>query len=143
MATSAFSAHGTQFQVGDGTTPAEVFTTIAEVKDISGPPQTMDTEEVTNHDSAGWKEYIPTLLDAGDISFDVNYTADPSQTSLRTDMQNRTKRNFQIVMPNTPAETLAFSGYVTNYSYSFPVSGAATGSITIKVTGPVTSTTTP
>lgn len=140
MATSAISAHGTQLKVGDGADP-EVFTTIAEVKDISGPPQTMDTEEVTNHDSGGWKEYIPTLLDAGEVTFDVNYTGDTSQTSLRTDQQARTLRTWNIVIPFDTPETLEFSGYITNFSYNFPVAGVASGSLTIKVTGAITSTT--
>lgn len=135
----AVGSHGTLLKIGDGATPTEAFTTIGEVKDITGPPQTTDTEEVTNHDSQGWKEYIATLQDGGDITFDINYTGAVSQRSLRTDQANKTKRNFQIVLPLETPETLEFSAYVTSFSYNAPVSGALTASITLKVTGAVTS----
>lgn len=142
MATSASSSHGTQFQVGDGADP-EVFVTVAEVRDITGPGNTVDTEEVTNHDSGGWKEYIPMLSDGGEVSFDLNYFGDASQSALRTDQAAKTLRNYQVVIPFDTPETLAFAGYVTSFSYAFPVAGVAAASVTIKVTGAVTSDTTP
>ena len=135
----AVGSHGTLLKIGDGAGGGEAFTTIGEVKDISGPPQTTDTEEVTSHDSGGWKEYIPTLLDAGDVTFQVNYTGAASQKSLRTDQSNKTLRNFQIVLPTQTPETLSFSAYITSFSYGAPVSGALTADITLKVTGAVTS----
>ncbi len=140
MATSAKSSHGTLLQVGDGATPTEVFATIGEVKDISGPETTLNTEDATSHDSAGWEEFIPTLLASGDVTFDVNYYKATTQTSLRTAQTTRKKLNFKLVFPLTPSETLAFSGYVTNFTYSAPVTGILTASVTVKVTGAVTST---
>lgn len=143
MATSAVSSHGTLLKVGDGTPTTEVFATIGEVKDISGPSTTVNMEAVTSHDSNGWVEQIPTLKEAGEVSFDINYHGGTTQTSLRTDMENRTLRNFQMVLPTDPEETLAFSGYVTSWEYGAPVDGILTASLSIKLTGPVTSTTAP
>jgi hypothetical protein len=141
MATSARSSHGTQLKVGDGGTPTEVFATIGEVKDISGPSMTLNTETVTSHDSGGWMEIIPTLLEAGEMTFDVNYYKATTQTRLRTAQTARTRLNFQMVFPPTgsPTDTLAFSGYVTGFEYSAPVEGVLTASVTIKIDGPVTS----
>jgi predicted secreted protein len=139
MATSARSSHGTLLKVGDGGTPTEVFSTIGEVKDISGPSMTLNTEDVTSHDSGGWKEEIPTLLEAGEISFDVNYYKAATQVALRSAQMARTRLNFQMVVPLAPTETLSFSGFVTGFEYSAPVEGILTASITIKVSGPVTS----
>ena len=69
----AISAFGTLLKVGDGG-GTEVFTTIAEVKEISGPSISVDTVELTTHSSSGaWKEYLPTLIDAGEVTFDVNF----------------------------------------------------------------------
>lgn len=139
MATSAVSSHGTLLKVGDGATP-EVFTTIAEVKDISGPAMSLTMEDATSHDSGGWKEEIATLLEAGDISFDVNYSAHTTQELLETAQYNRERLNFQMVLPLAVPVTKAFSGYVTGFERSAPVSGILTASVTIRVSGAVTTT---
>lgn len=138
MATSAKSSHGTLFKVGDGG-GTEAFTTVAEVLDISGPSTTLNTEDATNHDSGGWREPIPTILEGGEVTFELNYYKSASQTSMRTDQTNRTKRNFQVVLPLTVPETLSFAGYVTGFEYSAPVEGILRASVTIMITGPIVS----
>jgi hypothetical protein len=139
MATQAVTSHGTFLKVGDGADP-EVFVTIAEVKDISGPGTRLNTEDATNHDSGGWREPVPTLLEGGEVTFDINYYTGATQTSMREDMEARTRRTYQMVLPTTPAETLEFNGYVTNFEYSAPVEGILSASCTIMVTGPIVST---
>ena len=96
MATAAKSSHATLLKIGDGG-GSEVFTTIAEVLDIDGPGLELATEEVTNHDSGGRREYIGTLLDSGEIEFELNYFSHSTHDSLRTDQTNKTVRNFQLV----------------------------------------------
>lgn len=139
MATQAVSSHGTFLKVGDGAEP-EVFTTIAEVKDISGPDMTLNMEDATSHDSGGWREEIPTLLEAGDISFDINYTGGATQSILETSQYARETLNFQLVVPLATPVTKAFRGTVTSFSYSAPVEGIFTASVTIRVSGAVTTT---
>lgn len=138
MASAAVAAIGTLFKIGDGGSP-ETFTTIAEVKDIDGPGRTADTIEVTSMDSTGgYKEYIPSLKDGGEVSFDMNFTTSAAQAALVTDFENRTKRNFKIVTTHATPKNISFSGYITDLSYSFEVAGVAMRSVTIKITGPVT-----
>lgn len=137
--TSGISAFGTLLKIGDGG-GTEVFTTIAEVKDISGPSLKLDTEEVTSHSSTGgWREYIATLLDAGEVTFDVNFiptNATHSQTSgLLKDLKNKTLRNFQLVFSNVGATTWAFSAFVTGFEPAEPVEGVLAASVTLKITG--------
>lgn len=139
MATSAVGSHGTLLKVGDGTTPTEAFTTIAEVKDIDGPAMTLNMEDATSHDSGGWREEIATLLEAGDVTFDINYIGAATQVLLETAQYSRERLNFQLVFPMTPAVTKAFSGYVTSFGFSAAVSGILTASVTIRVSGAVTS----
>lgn len=139
MATSAISSHGTLLKVGDGADP-EIFTTIAEVKDISGPAMTLNMEDATSHDSGGWREEIATLLEAGDISFDINYTSGATQSVLETAQYARERLNFEMVFPFTVPVTKAFSGYVTSFDYSAPVEGILTASVTIRVSGAITTT---
>ena len=138
MATSAVSSHGTFLKVGDGAGGGEAFTTIAEVLDITGPGTTLNTEDATSHDSAGWKEIIPTLKENGEVTFDINYYKHATQTSLRADLEARTKRNFQLVFPGSVAETASFSGYVTSFEYAAPVEGILRASATIAVSGGIT-----
>ena len=60
---------------------------------------TLNTETVTSHDSGGWVEIIPTLLEAGEMTFDVNYYKATTQTRLRTAQTDRTRLNFQDGVP--------------------------------------------
>lgn len=137
MATSAVSSHGTLLKIGDGG-GSEVFTTIAEVKDISGPALSWETEDVTNHDSSKWREHIVTIKEGGEVTFEINYYSATTQDSLRTDMLAGTKRNFQVVFPTSPAETHAFAAYITGIEYDAPVEGVLSQSITLTITGAVT-----
>jgi predicted secreted protein len=122
---------------GDGG-GSEVFTTIAEVKDITGPGVALGTEDVSSHDSGAWREYIPTLKEGGEVTFDINYFSHTTQDNMWTDFDNRTKRNFQLVLPTSPAETWSFSAYVTSFEPSAPVEGALTAALTLQITGAIT-----
>lgn len=139
MATGAFSGYQTLLKIGDGG-GTEAFTTIAEVTKIGGPKFKLDTKDVTSHSSTGaWREFIPTLLDAGEVSIDGNFiptNATQSQTSgLLKDMKNRTKRNFQIVLSDTGGTTWSFAAFVTGFEVSAPVDGELSFAATLKITG--------
>lgn len=140
MPTLAIAAFGTLLQLGNGATPTESFTTIAEVKDISGPALSSDTEDVTNHDSTdGWGEIIPTILRAGEVTFDVNFiptgTTQSYSAGLIKDLKDQTKRNFQIVFPDTTTTTWGFAAYVTGFEPSAPVAGGLSASVTLSISG--------
>jgi predicted secreted protein len=135
MASGAVLGYQTLLQRGDGGSP-EGFTTIAEVLDISGPSSSVDTIEVTNMDSPNnYKEYIAGLLDGGEVSFDCNFTNVASQTNIIADHQNRTLRNFKMVLPLAGNPAWTFAGYVTGFDNSQPVQDKITASFTIKITG--------
>lgn len=139
--TSAVIGKGTLLKAGDGGGP-EVFTTIAEVKSISGPQITRDTLDVTNMDSVGnFREFVSTLQDGGTVSFDVNYIGDnTSQNNMKTDQDNGTARNFQILMPNVGATLFAFTALVVGNDFNFEIDGIISLSISLKITGQVTIT---
>jgi predicted secreted protein len=138
--TDAISGYGTLFQVGDAATP-EVFTTIAEIKSISGPSLSLDTADATNMASTGgWREVIPTILNGGDITLEVNY--DPADATLGAgsgglidDMENKTLRNFKLVMSDSGTTTWTFAGYVTAFSPDFSFDDVVTASITVTISG--------
>ena len=135
----AISAFGTLLKIGDGGDP-ESFTTIAEVKDISGPSLSLATEEITNHSSpGGWREFIGTLLDAGEVTFDINFIPTHSthnaSTGLIADMVNKVKRNFQLVFPDAGNTTWNFTALITGFELSEPVEGTLSASVTLRITG--------
>jgi predicted secreted protein len=137
MATQAISAYGTLLKRGDGGSP-ETFTTVSEVRSISGPSMETDEAEVTTHSSAAsgaFREFILTLIDAGTIEFEINYVpTDPVHIGIRNDFLNRTKRNWQLVLPGN-AQTISFAGYVKSAPFEFPVDDAITQKLTIRLTG--------
>jgi len=144
MASGAVSAFGTFLRMGDGASP-ENFATIAEVKSISGPKMSMDTIDVTNHSSGiPWREYMAGLSDAGEITFDVNFiptsATHSASTGMLADMINRTRRNYQIIFPDTGHTAWQFLGFVTGFETGEEIDNVITSSVTIKVTGKPTFT---
>lgn len=134
------SAFGTLLKKGDGGSPTESFTTIAEVTNIGGPSLSLDAIEITSHSSTGgWREFIGGLLAGGEVSFEINYdpvgaTHDAS-TGLIYDMTNRTVGNFQLVFPDTGNTTWSFAALVTAFEPSEPVDDKLAASVTLKVSG--------
>lgn len=138
MPTSAVNSHGTLLKRGDGGSPTETFTTIAEVLDISGPALALGTEDATSHDSNFWREFVPTIKEGGQVTFDIQYYSHTTHDNLIADYNNRVRRNFQIVFPVGVGETWSFAAYVTGFEMSAPVEGKLTASVTLQITGAVT-----
>lgn len=140
MASVAVSSFGTLLKIGDGA-GSESFTTIGEVRDIDGPAFALGTEEVTAHDGSGSREFVATLKEVGEISFEINFNKAATQGftgGLYNDFVNKTKRNFQIVLPTTVAATGAFAAFVTAFKFKEPVEGVLRADVTLKVTGAAT-----
>ena len=118
--------------------------TIAEVRDISGPAQIAEKDEVTNQSSPNfYKEWIATLLDGGAVTFTCNYLpADATQgssTGLLSFLKARGLRSWTITPPSPEAaHVVSFTAYVTKWDLKLPVAKAATLDVELAVTGPVT-----
>lgn len=141
MASAAISAYGTLLQLGDGGSP-ENFTTIAEVRDITGPQLTRNSIDVTNHSSAnGFEEFVLGIKKSGQVSFEVNFVPTAATqngtTGLWAEYQNATKANYKMIFPSSYG-TLSFAAFCDGIEPHAPVNGALTAKITLKVTGPVT-----
>jgi len=137
---SRASGPGFLLQVGDGGGP-EVFTTVAEVKDIRGPEIKLDVIDVTNQSSAGgYEEVIPSIRRSGNVTFDCNFNpTDPTldqTTGLLKDLNDRTLRNFRLLLNDADDQMWAFSGYVVGFDQTAPVAGVLNAAVTIKVSGP-------
>ncbi len=138
--TNALGAYGTLIKIGDGGGGGEVFTTIAEVNSIKGPGQELETIDSTSHSSPGaFREYIAGLLDAGEISLELNYIPTSAThhwtTGVVADQINRTKRNFQLVWPDATNTTLTIACFVTKFDPEAEVDGKLGAKIDLKITG--------
>ena len=136
----AKSGFGTLLKMGDGADP-EVFTTIAEVKDIGGPSYETGTHDVTNQSSPGAvREFISGLIDAGEVTFDVNWmpgnATHDDATGLLAAQLDRELKSFRLVWPQfTPNEQCAFEALVTGFETNSPVDDPLSASVTLKVSG--------
>lgn len=139
MATNAISANGTLLQIGDGATPTEAFTTIAEVKTIGGPTLSARMQEVIHHSGGGWVDKLAILLDAGDVSFEINFIPTDATHSyaagLLKDFYNKTRRNFKLIFPDAGTTTWQFAAFVSEFESNAPSDNVLTASVTLTVTG--------
>lgn len=128
-----YSAFGTQLKRGE--------TAIAQIKSISGPGLSVDTEDVTSHDSTGgWEEVVTTILRSGEVSLEIEY--DPNAAThkyaaggLLHDLAARVAQTYSLIFPSSPAVTWSFSAFVTAFEPGAPVDGTLTANVTMKITG--------
>ena len=112
---------------------------LAELTSISGPSESMDTIDLTSHDSTeAFREFVAGLHDGGEISIEGNFIKGDStgQIAMHTDFQAGTVKAWIIKMPGwASAPQIAGNGYVTAFSLDYPFDGKISFSATIKVTG--------
>ena len=116
-------------------------TTVVAVTSISGPGLSLDTEDVTTHDStAAWEEVVGTILRSGEVTFDIVYdpaaaTHSATAGGLIADMVARTAQTYSLTFPDAAATVWSFSAFVTGFEPDMPVTGGLTASVTMKITG--------
>jgi Lambda phage tail tube protein, TTP len=134
----SIAARGTELQRSpDGTT----YTTVAEVLKIGRSGSKADLADVTNMDSpSSFREFLPTLLDSGEISFECNLIpASSIQATVLSDFTGQVLSYWKIELPAT-AGHWAFQAYVTSDDLDFPIDKQVTKTVKLKITGPVTYT---
>lgn len=138
---------GAALLMGDGGSP-EAFAIVANVVNVDGPSEAMETVDVTHLQSTGgYREYLPHLKDGGEVSLTVHY--DPTHsthdgsTGLKAKFDGRTLTNFKIDMSDQFASNnvLTFAAYVTGLGKSIEVDNVIQMAVTLKVTGAVSVTT--
>jgi len=123
-----------------GTYLERVGTTYGQVTNISGPGLSLDTEDVTSHDSTGaWEEVVGTILRSGEVTLDIVY--DPGDATyanagagLLADLVARTLvADFHLVFPD--ATEWDFDAFVVGFEPTAPVGGALTATAKFKLSG--------
>lgn len=150
----AIPAIGTLLQVGNGASP-EIFNSIANIGDITGPSVAAAVVDVTSHTSvsAPWRQKITTLLDPGTITLPIYYVpSSGGPTGAGTFMghnfasglgrlfANRglspgVPYNWKIQYPDGVPSVDEFQGFIDKYSMKAPVAGVLTADFSITLTG--------
>lgn len=138
----ATSGYGCLIKLGDGGTP-ETFTSISEVKSISGPSGKLDIIDVTSLSSPNnMREKLATLNDEGQVSIDMLFLpGDSTQdhiTGINYIRRNRELRNFQILFSDSGATTATFAAYVTSFAITAALEGALEATATLDISGQIT-----
>jgi len=133
------SSQGLTISIGNGASP-ETFTDIANITGHDGPSRENPEIDVTSLSSTA-KEFLPGLVDNGEISINLNFDAsDNSHDALLDAQEARTVHNFKITWPGSasPPKAWTFPAFVKSFSTSSSVDAPLTGSLTLRITGAVT-----
>ena len=128
----AIFGKGTLLQVDSG----GGYTTVAEVRSISGPGGEAEEVDVTNHDSPGrTREFVQGLIDQGEISATVNFQPDnATHADLLTKQSTGVTEPWRINWAQmTTPHALTFNGFVKTVSFESPVDDVLQGNISIRV----------
>jgi predicted secreted protein len=138
---NAFSGVGTTFGRAETTgTSDPTFVNIAEINSLDGPNKTRSTIDVTSIDSdEGYREFIASFRDAGEVVLGMNFTA-AGYEGMNDDFESDESREYRITLPNTEGTVFEFDCYVTALGMSVPLDDKVTASATLKITGPVRTT---
>lgn len=105
--------------------------------DIGYSGISMDTLEVTSHDSSNYfKEFVAGLLDGGEVTITLRFIPGDTtgQKYLWADIKARTERQVIITLPD--ATTWTFNALATKFGdFTMGDEESVQGSLTLKVTG--------
>ena len=131
--------------------PSVAYNQLEEVKNVSFTGTKSDLADVTNMNSSNVKEWLPTLIDSGDLSISGNLIPnDQSEVDLINFFNNQTLVFWEVVLPPggnvngtpylTSEGTFSFAAYVSSVDRSMPVEKEATITVKLKITGKISFT---
>lgn len=126
-------------RTGKSTTFTLGGTSIGNIKEISGPSMTRDQIDVTDFSSpGGYREYIPALRDAGEVTMTITYNPSSSaDLALRSNFESDNVVACQINLAGSNTY-LNFSGSVSSMGLTIPLDDVITQEIGVRVSGQVT-----
>lgn len=123
---------------------AGTYRNVANITGLKGPGLSLDTVDVTSHDSTGaWEELVATILRSGEVTVSIIY--DPASVSIKYvngllgKMVAKTLEGFKIYFNNDTVEATrsiwAFNAWITGFEPDAPVDGALTADMKLKISG--------
>ncbi|OYW87303.1 MAG: hypothetical protein B7Z20_05425 [Sphingobium sp. 32-64-5] len=114
---------------------------IAEVTAIGLPNPQQDDVDATHFKSPNrQREFVPGLIDNGEIQFGTNYIAGSESDQLLTEaMQSGQNRTVVVAIPaGASFQYFQFSGIIKGYEKEIPIEDRQTATVTVRVSGAVT-----
>jgi predicted secreted protein len=133
------AAKGTLLQRADVGDVA--FTTIAQVRSITGPGMSADMIDSSHHSTVNfWRTMLPGFKSGGEVTMDLLFDpAEPTHNDavrgLVDDLDTGDLRLYQIILPDAGLSEWAFSAYVSALEISAPHEDALTASCTLTISG--------
>ena len=136
MTTNAEIGHGSEWRRGDGATPTEVFTALAQVLSINGISVSKDVLDATHMGSPErWEEIISSIKRTGEITVELNFDPDgTTTTNCLADVASDAPRNFQFASPNEDVEW-TIRCHCVGFEMGVPLDDKMTATATYKPTG--------
>jgi len=108
---------------------------VAKVRNLSGPTMSRDTIDDTAFDTANtYREFISGLRDAGEVTITLAFNRDGYEI-MKTDFEDDTAQNYEIVLPDADTTSLEFEAFVTEMPLDVPLDDLVTVDVTFKITG--------
>jgi predicted secreted protein len=120
---------------GHGTTLAIGGTTIGNIISISGPEEARDSIDISTMESTNkWREFIPGMLDAGEVTAEVNFDGTTTSALLAAQL-TQSAQAIVITFSDTDTATITGSGFITSLGHAIPFDDKVTQSVGMKFTG--------
>jgi hypothetical protein len=121
--------------VSGGTATPVAYTQVGEVADFDGPGGSASVIDATHLGSTA-REKIMGIPDEGQFTFSLNRVfSDTGQAAVLAARAARAKKSFRVTYMDDTVQT--FDGYVLQFSTSGGVDDKLNGSVTIEITGAV------
>jgi hypothetical protein len=136
----ALKSQGVGFFLYQDDSP-ETYVEVPDIMSISGPDGSASEIDVTTLDATA-KQWLMGLPDEGTISLEAVWGGESSNTqqvALRTARANQSLKKGQIRLTDSPRSTYQFQFYCTGWSLSAGVDDAVKCTITLRITGAVSS----
>ncbi len=144
MTTNAAIGHRNLFQILNTGASPDTWVTVGEVSNITPPSFARDAQDATHTESPeGWREFIPGLKDAGEISVELNLVPDSDSMDLilgtfDSDELQQVRILFADGVQTGPTPTCSrftCSGIVTGFPLEAPMDDKMSASLTVKISG--------
>lgn len=129
----------TALYLGSGTGSPETFTKVGGITSVGAPESSRSEIDSTDLDSDA-KEFMPGLIDYGSITFQMDYEPDLDiQQEIEDLCASGETRNWYILYSDGTTKK-AFSAFGKSFNPAAGTDSKVTGPLTLRITGPVTTT---
>ena len=127
---AGYAGYGSIFCLGTTSTDQAV----GAITNISGPGLSLDTIDVTAHDSASAaREFVGGLIDGGEVSIEGNLISATAANVIIAELVARTSTTCAVIFPTKAF--WEFEAIVTGFETDSPHDGKIGFSASVKVTG--------